>query len=43
MKIILRDWSLRDIGSVSMFDDDFELRRILRLIPGSVPECLKSF
>ena len=43
MKIVLRDWSLRDIGSVSMFDDDSELRCILRLTPESVPESLKSF
>ena len=43
MKIVLRDWSLRDVGSVFMFDDNSELRRILRLMSGSVPEDLRSF
>ena len=43
MKIVLCDWGLRDIGSVSMFDDDSELRRILRLTPGSVLVSLRSF
>ena len=43
MKIVLRDWSLRDVGSICMFSDDSELRRILRLMSGSVPEGLRSF
>ena len=43
MKIVLRDWDLRNVGSVCMFNDDFELRRILRLMSGSVPEDLRSF
>ena len=42
-KISWRDYGLRDIGSVFMFDDDSELRCILRLTPGSVPESLRSF
>ena len=43
MKIVLHDWDLRDIGSVFIFDDDSELRRILRLTPESFPEDLRSF
>ena len=43
MKIVLRDWSLRDVGDICVFDDDSELRRILRLMPGSVPVSLRSF
>ena len=43
MKVVLRDWSLRDVGSVSVLNDDSELRRILRLMPGSVPVSLRSF
>ena len=43
MKIVLRDLGLRDVGSVCVFGDDSELRRILRLNPGSVPESLRSF
>ena len=37
MRIVLRDWGLRDVGSICVFDDDSELRRILRLMPGTVP------
>ena len=43
MKIVLRDWGLRDVGSVCVFGDDSELRRILRLTHGSVPVSLRSF
>ena len=43
MKIVWCDWGLRDVGSIFMFDDDSELRRILRLTYGSVPESLRSF
>ena len=43
MKIVLRDWGLRAIGSAFQFGDDSEFRRILRLTPGSVPESLRSF
>ena len=43
MKIVLRDWSLRDVGDICMSGDDSELRRILRLMPGSVPVSLRSF
>ena len=43
MKIVLRDWDLRDVGSACVFGDDSELRRILRLMSGSVPEDLRSF
>ena len=43
MKIVLHDWSLRDVGSVYVFGDDSELRRILRLMSGSVSEGLRSF
>ena len=43
LKIVLRDWDLRDVGSVCVFGDDSELRRILRLTPGRVPESLRSF
>ena len=43
MRIVLRDWSLRGIGSVFIFGDDSELRRILRLTPGGVPASLRSF
>ena len=43
MKIVLRDWGLRDVGSVCVFGDDFELRRIVRLMFGSVPVSLRSF
>ena len=43
MKIVLRDWSIRDVGNICMFNDDSEFRRILRLMSGSVPEDLRSF
>ena len=43
MKIVLRDWDLRDVGSILVFGDDSELRRILRLMSGSVPVSLRSF
>ena len=43
MKIVLRDWDLRDVGSVCVFGDDSELRRILRLMSGSVPVSLRGF
>ena len=43
MKIVLRDWDLRDVGSILVFGDDSELRRILRLMSGSVPISLRSF
>ena len=43
MKIVLRDWDLRDVESVCVFDDDSELRRILRLMSGGVSVSLRSF
>ena len=43
MKIVLRDWDLRDVGSVSMFGNYSEVRRIHRLMSRSVPEDLRSF
>ena len=43
MKIVLRDWDLRDVGSICVFDDDSELRCILRLMSGSVPVSLRNF
>ena len=43
MKIVLRDWGFRDVGSICMFGDDSEVRRILRLMSRSVPVSLRSF
>ena len=43
MKIVLRDWDLRDVGNICMYGDDSELRRIFRLMSGSVPVSLRSF
>ena len=43
LKIVLRDWGLRDVGSVCEFGDDSELRRIVRLMFGSVLVSLRSF
>ena len=43
MKIVLRDWDLRDVESVCVLGDDFELRRIPRLMSRGVPVSLRSF
>ena len=43
MKIVLRDWGLRDVGDICMSGDDSELRGILRLMPGSILVSLRSF
>ena len=43
MKIVLRDWDLRDVGSVCVFGDDYEIRRIPRLMSRGVPVSLGSF
>ena len=43
MKIVLRDWGFRDVGSICMFGDDSEIRRIPRLMSRGVPVSLRSF
>ena len=43
VKIVLRDWGLRDVGSIFMFDDDSEFRGILRLTIRSIPEVFVKF
>ena len=43
MKIVLRDWDLRDVGSILVFGDDSELRHIPRLMSRGVPVSLSSF